>query len=148
MKTTGWQIFSTVSLGMLDDQLKGVLRVIGYLPARRGKAMGVGVYEQQCAVHSVITTVASFSWELRVLRTCGTCFELPSVEHELQAGLGFLRCPTPKGEQHAATLLQSWLENALRPSTCYANVCLPSLDEQCNEKTAGEKPFANRSACL
>ncbi|CAE7737693.1 ADAM33 [Symbiodinium pilosum] len=30
------------------------------------------------------------------------------------------------------------------PSTCYANVCLPSLDEQCNEKTAGEKPFANR----
>ena len=32
----------------------------------------------------------------------------------------------------------------LRPSSCYANVCLPSLDEQCSEKTGGQLPAADR----
>ncbi|CAE7253015.1 unnamed protein product [Symbiodinium natans] len=30
------------------------------------------------------------------------------------------------------------------PSTCYANTCLPSLDKQCSDKTAGDKPVASR----
>jgi len=30
------------------------------------------------------------------------------------------------------------------PSSCYANVCLPSLDEQCSEKTGGQLAVAER----
>ncbi|CAE7314729.1 RABA2A [Symbiodinium sp. KB8] len=49
------------------------------------------------------------------------------------------RCPPDLGKPAGSNCTSNGV-----PSSCYANVCLPSLDEQCSEKTGGQLPAAER----
>lgn len=49
------------------------------------------------------------------------------------------RCPPDLGKPAGSNCTSNGVT-----SSCYANVCLPSLDEQCSEKTGGQLPAAER----
>merc|ERR1712232_606538 len=49
------------------------------------------------------------------------------------------RCPNDRGKMWGSAC-----KNAGVDSTCYAKVCLPSLDQQCSSKTAGAKPKGDK----
>eukprot|EP00438_Fugacium_kawagutii_P004367 Skav214811 [mRNA] locus=scaffold1934:5533:8194:- [translate_table: standard] len=50
-------------------------------------------------------------------------------------------CPPDEGEPWGSTCTAA----DGTPSSCYGKICLPSLDEQCRDKTGGQKPTAQRN---